>query len=123
MISGIFVNVLKVYRPQLIIGWVVLIIGSGLLSIVTADSARGLSLGLQFVNGVGIGFVYLTVYFPILAPLPITSTAQALALYNYLRAIAQVCFSILFIHHLLLIFWLDLGCHNRKCGSAKSTQT
>ncbi|KAH9481262.1 Efflux pump FUS6 [Psilocybe cubensis] len=89
MISGLSVNIFKVYRPQIIAGWVILIVGSGALSIVKENSTRSLSLGLQIVNGIGIGLVYMTVYFPILAPLPITSTAQALALYNYLRAIAQ----------------------------------
>ncbi|KDR74136.1 hypothetical protein GALMADRAFT_71449 [Galerina marginata CBS 339.88] len=89
VISGLSVTAFKFYRPQLVIGWIVLIIGSGVLSLITEDSPRGLSIGLQFVNGLGIGLVYMTVNFPILAPLPVSSTAQALALYNYLRAIAQ----------------------------------
>ncbi|KAJ7729243.1 iron permease [Mycena maculata] len=89
MLTGISVNVFKKYRPQLWSGWAVLVLGSGLLSMITADSSRAKSIGIQIVNGLGIGLLYMNLYFPILAPLPITSTAQALAFYNYLRALAQ----------------------------------
>ncbi|KAJ6567332.1 Mfs1.2 [Mycena vulgaris] len=89
MLTGFSVNVFKRYRPQLWSGWAVLVLSSGLLSTITADSSRAKSIGFQVINGLGIGLLYMNLYFPILAPLPVTSSAQALAFYNYLRALAQ----------------------------------
>ncbi|KAJ6511403.1 major facilitator superfamily domain-containing protein [Mycena vitilis] len=89
MLTGFSVNKFKRYRPQLWSGWAVLVLGSGLLSTITADSSRAKSIGFQIINGLGIGLLYMNLYFPILAPLPVTSSAQALAFYNYLRALAQ----------------------------------
>lgn len=89
MIVGFSVNKFRVYRPQLISGWLVLIAGSGALSTINENSHRGLSIGLQVINGLGIGLLYMNLYFPILAPLPVSSSAPALSLYNYSRSIAQ----------------------------------
>ncbi|KAJ7774443.1 major facilitator superfamily domain-containing protein [Mycena olivaceomarginata] len=89
MLTGFSVNVFKRYRPQLWLGWAILVVASGLLNTITADSSRAKSIGFQIINGLGIGLLYMNLYFPILAPLPITSSAQALAFYNYVRALAQ----------------------------------
>ena len=40
---------------------------------------------------IGIGALYTTTYFPVLAPLPVTRAAPALAFYNFSRTFAQVC--------------------------------
>jgi hypothetical protein len=90
MLTGFSVNVFKRYRPQLWLGWAILVVASGLLNTITADSSRAKSIGFQIINGLGIGLLYMNLYFPILAPLPITSSAQALAFYNYVHALAQV---------------------------------
>ncbi|OSC99153.1 Mfs1.1 [Trametes coccinea BRFM310] len=90
IITGISVGKSKVYRVQLWVGWCLILVGVGLMNIITEDSNRSLSIGFQVVTGIGIGILYSAAYFPVLAPLPITSTAFALSFYVFLRSFAQI---------------------------------
>ncbi|KAH9929006.1 Mfs1.1 [Epithele typhae] len=90
ILTGVSVAALKRYRPQLWASWALIMLGLGLLSSLTADSPRGASIGYQVLVGVGVGMVYSGGYFPVLAPLPATLNAPALAFYVFVRSFAQI---------------------------------
>lgn len=124
-------TVLKLYRPQLWVGWALTTLGMGTLCLIRADSPISWAIGLPILPAVGAGitlgeqcgyelgdseltlaFPALT-YFPVLSPLPVTLNAQALSLFAFLRAMAQVSLT-LDIRLLVLIVRLDLGHLNRQ---------
>ncbi|OCH96143.1 iron permease [Obba rivulosa] len=86
---GIMVQVMNKYRPANVIGWVITIVGFGLLTLLKADSSTGKWVGYQFLVAAGTGMIYAGTIFPILAPLPVSRTAAALAFFAFLRAFAQ----------------------------------
>lgn len=77
------------YRPQNFLGWAWSLVGFGILTILTTDSPKSQQIGFQIVIGIGLGILYAAPQFPILAPLPITETAHALALFSFVRNFAQ----------------------------------
>ncbi|KAJ7485019.1 iron permease [Mycena galericulata] len=89
LIAGILVQVLNRYMPSNIAGWVLTIIGFGLLSLLTADSTVGQWVGYQFVAAAGTGMIFAATVFPILAPLSVARTAAALGFFAFCRAFAQ----------------------------------
>lgn len=62
----------------------------GLVSMIKADTSRATSIGYQIITGTGLGAIYTSVYFPVLAPLPVTANAYALSFFVFLRTLAQV---------------------------------
>lgn len=88
--TGISVELLQQYRPQNYIGWMFIIIGFGLLSSLDENSSRAMYIGLQIPLGVGLGIVWISTQFPILAPLPVSNSAHALAFFTFMRCFAQV---------------------------------
>ncbi|KAI0352111.1 Mfs1.1 [Trametes cingulata] len=90
IITGISIGKTKAYRVQLWMGWCLVILGVGLMSMITEDTDRAASIGFQVVSGVGIGIIYSATYFPVLAPLPISSTAFALSFFVFVRTFAQI---------------------------------
>jgi len=89
LMCGISIQVLKRYLPANYAGWIVSIIGFGLLSLLKADSSTGKWVGFQLLAAAGTGFIYAGTLFPVLAPLPLEQTAAALAFFAFLRAFAQ----------------------------------
>ncbi|KAH9911656.1 MFS general substrate transporter [Fomitopsis serialis] len=90
IVAGAMITVTKRYRPPIWFGWVLLLVGQGLLTTLTATSSKATSIGFQILTGIGIGAVYSSTYFPVLAPLPVEQNAPALALYVFLRSFAQI---------------------------------
>ncbi|KAH7929019.1 iron permease [Leucogyrophana mollusca] len=89
ILAGASVEVFNVYRPQNYVGWIMMIIGFGLLSMLEADSPRAHYIGFQTITGMGLGVVWIGPEFPILAPLPFSNNAHALAFYTFVRCFAQ----------------------------------
>ncbi|KAJ7482822.1 major facilitator superfamily domain-containing protein [Mycena galericulata] len=89
LIAGILVQVLNRYMPSNIAGWVLTIIGFGLLSMLTADATVSQWVGYQFVAAAGTGMIFAVTVFPILAPLSVERTAAALGFFAFCRAFAQ----------------------------------
>ncbi|KAG8888972.1 hypothetical protein FRB99_004040, partial [Tulasnella sp. 403] len=89
MIAGATVAVFKVYRPQNLVGWALMTIGVGLLSLLKASTSKGEWVGFQLIEGVGIGILFSVTTFPVLAALPLAETAHALAVFTFLRTYAQ----------------------------------
>lgn len=90
IIAGISVKVIQRYRPQIWFGWITEIVGMGLLGSTSSTTAVGTAIGFEIITGAGFGVIFSSLYFPVLAPLPISSNAFALAFYSFLRVFAQV---------------------------------
>ncbi|KAJ7104120.1 Mfs1.2 [Mycena belliarum] len=88
--AGISVGITKRFRPQMWMGWCFMLVGFGLLSIVTFDTSRAESIGYQIIVGSGIGIIWSAAYFPVLAPVPVTSSAYALSFLVFCRVFPQV---------------------------------
>ncbi|OSC98516.1 iron permease [Trametes coccinea BRFM310] len=89
IVCGVIVKKTNKYRPANYVGWVLIMIGFGLLSLLKADSSTGAWAGYQVITAVGVGIIWASTVFPILAPVPVMRTASALAFYNFCRTFAQ----------------------------------
>lgn len=90
LIGGLSVTKSGKYRPQLWLAWVSLIIAGGLMTSLGPDSSRGKSIGYQVFIGLGLGILMTTAFFPVLAPLPVSLNANALAFFMFVRFFSQV---------------------------------
>ncbi|KAG9094278.1 hypothetical protein FRC06_010981 [Ceratobasidium sp. 370] len=88
IIAGISTVVLKKYRPQNYIAWGFTLVGMGLLSTLKYDSSKANWVGFQILIGIGGGILYSSTTFAILAPLPVSRNAPALALFAFTRTFA-----------------------------------
>ncbi|KAG8927326.1 hypothetical protein FRC01_007661 [Tulasnella sp. 417] len=89
IIAGVSAEIFRVYRPQNAVGWAMSAIGIGLLSLLDASSSKAEWVGYQVIEGLGLGLLFTASEFPVLAPLPVTETAHALAFYTFVRSFAQ----------------------------------
>jgi hypothetical protein len=72
------------------LGWILIAIGLGILATLHADSSIARAVGFPVVVGSGIGLVYVATIFPILASIPVTQSAPAMALYVFSRNFGSV---------------------------------
>jgi len=87
IIQGILVSKTG-YRLINLIGWCAIILGMGLWSLLQIDTSVGVSVVFQIIAAVGFGFLYITT-FVVLAPLPVSANAPALALLMFARTFSQ----------------------------------
>ena len=80
----------KRYREVMWLGWAFYIAAMGALSTLTVDSTVAQSTGFSVLLSFASGLLYPTTYFPVLAPLPVSENARALALMFFCRSIAGV---------------------------------
>ncbi|KAI0730581.1 Mfs1.2 [Earliella scabrosa] len=90
MITGATIAATKRYRPQLWLAWALMLIGLGLTSTMSESTSRAASIGYQIPTGIAIGMTYSATYFPVLAPLPLESSAPALSFFVFVRTFAQI---------------------------------
>ncbi|KAJ3733198.1 iron permease [Lentinula guzmanii] len=90
ILSGLSIRKTQKYRPQIIFAWVLTIIGFGLFTTLHANTPRAHAIGFQIIAGVGIGMLSTSLFFPILAPLPVESNAHAIALYTFFRNFSNI---------------------------------
>ncbi|KAJ7616691.1 major facilitator superfamily domain-containing protein [Mycena polygramma] len=89
-LAGSIVTMSRKYRPVNWAGWVITIVtASGLFSTIPEDSVVGKWVGYQVLGAAGLGILFSAPIFPILAPLPETRAASALALFSFTRALLQ----------------------------------
>jgi len=85
IVAGIAVKKSGKYLIPIYAGWTLTVIGAGLLTTLRADSSLAKSVGFQLVIGGGVGIIYVVTLFPILASIPVTQAAPAMALYVFSR--------------------------------------
>ncbi|KAI0338621.1 MFS general substrate transporter [Trametopsis cervina] len=86
--QGLIVAKLGRYRIVNFAGWAMMLIGMGLFTTIGVHTPIGVLAVFQMIQGVGMGLLYCT-YFPVMAPLPITENASAVALVTFVRAFSQ----------------------------------
>ncbi|KAM5540717.1 hypothetical protein V8D89_005748 [Ganoderma adspersum] len=89
LISGILIKVVQKYRLMNLAGWIISIVGFGVLSLLRPDSGLGETVGFQFLMAAGVGIVWTATVYPVLAPLPVSRNAAALGFFAFSRAFAQ----------------------------------
>lgn len=89
--TGVSITITKVYRVQLWAGWAILMIAMGAFSTITVTTEGWHAILFSGLVGLGCGLLYSAQYFPVLAPLPISENAHALALFSFFRTFASVC--------------------------------
>lgn len=94
ILGGASVTRLQIYRPQLWLGWSLLITGLGLMTTVNAGVSIAHTIGYTIIMGSAVGVVSAVGYFPVLAPLPVSENARAMAFFVCLRNFAQVRLSL-----------------------------
>jgi hypothetical protein len=57
LVCGIVVQLTKMYRPPNLVGWILTIVGFGLLSILRANSSVGEWVGFQILVSTGLGLI------------------------------------------------------------------
>lgn len=90
LISGILVAKSGRYRPQLFLAWLALIAAGAALVTLDANTERSKYIGYQVIIGLGLGILMTTAFFPVLAPLPVSLNANALAFFMFVRFFSQV---------------------------------
>jgi hypothetical protein len=88
--TGLVLKKTGKYVLPTFIGWVLTVVGAGLLTTLHANSSVSKSIVFQVTIGGGIGVAYVVLVFPILAPIPVTQTAPAMALYVFSRNFGYV---------------------------------
>ncbi|KAI0259047.1 iron permease [Gloeopeniophorella convolvens] len=73
------------YTIPTYLGWAAMAVGAGLLTTLRDDTSVGRTVGFQIVIGAGAGTIYVVSLFPILASIPVTQTAPAMALFVFSR--------------------------------------
>ena len=90
LLTGFWIAYTKTYRVQLWLGWACFTAAMAGMSTVHADTPVGVPIGLFVLACVGGGLVFASAYYPVLAPLPATSNAHAMAFFAFCRSFAGV---------------------------------
>ncbi|KAJ7596369.1 Mfs1.2 [Mycena floridula] len=90
ILAGISVVIYQCYRPQLWLGWSLLIVSMGLLSTITASTEVWRTIGYCVLSGAAMGLIFTITIYPVLAPLPVSSNAPAIALAIFFRVFGQI---------------------------------
>ncbi|PSR79405.1 hypothetical protein PHLCEN_2v7050 [Hermanssonia centrifuga] len=86
--QGLIVAKFGNYRILNFAGWSIMLLGMGLFTTLHVGSPIGVLAIFQIIQGVGMGILYCT-YFPIMAPLPLSENASAVALVTFVRTFSQ----------------------------------
>ncbi|KAJ7167213.1 major facilitator superfamily domain-containing protein [Mycena crocata] len=90
LIAGLVVQKSARYRQPMWVGWALMILGTALLGTLDENSSRSVCYGFQALVGIGMGIIYVVAYFPVLAPIPVSQSAPALAFFTFLRNFALI---------------------------------
>ncbi|KAL7279419.1 hypothetical protein ACG7TL_007261 [Trametes sanguinea] len=89
IIFGIVVKKVQKYRAVNVIGWAFIMVGFGLFTLLKADSPTAVWACFEVITGTGMGILWGSTIFPILASTPVHRVAAAVAFYGFLRTFAQ----------------------------------
>lgn len=59
-IGGVMIKVIRKYMPSNILGWLLIVIGFGLMSLLKANSSTGQWVGYQIISSAGTGLIVST---------------------------------------------------------------
>ncbi|KAJ7158604.1 Mfs1.2 [Mycena filopes] len=90
VIAGLSVSKLKIYRPQLWIGWSIYALGMGISITLGFDVPLAHSIGIPVISGAAAGTILAVTYFPVLSPLDVRENAHTLAFFAFCRSFSGV---------------------------------
>ena len=93
----------------LYVGWILIIIGAGLLTTLRVDSSISRAVCFQVVISSGVGMGCVAIVFPILASIQVTQTIPAMAIYVFSRNFGCVSPSRVFHYDCLFLYYLIVG--------------
>lgn len=85
IISGVLISIIGKYRPSIIIGFVIMTLGTGLFIMLDDKSKTVVWVVFQIIFAAGSGFVFAGLVPAILSPLPETDLATAMATAGFIR--------------------------------------
>jgi hypothetical protein len=88
--TGVAVTKTGNYMIPTYVGWGLMVVGAGILTTLRADSSMSKAIGFQLIIGGGVGIIYVACLFPVLASIPVTQTAPAMALSTFSRNFGYV---------------------------------
>ncbi|KAJ3512851.1 hypothetical protein NLJ89_g3284 [Agrocybe chaxingu] len=88
IVQGMIIARTGHYRTVNFVGWILLLLGTGLLITLNAHTSIGLVVLYQLLMGVGFGLLYSTT-FAVLAPLPLSVNGPAVAFLTFFRQFSQ----------------------------------
>ncbi|KAF7377260.1 Iron permease [Mycena sanguinolenta] len=88
-LNGIVVLKAKRYLPGNYIGWALIVVGFGIMSILGAGSSPAIRLVSQIIVATGTGIVISSLPFALMAPIPVERLGSALAFQAFLRTLSQ----------------------------------
>ncbi|KAF8875820.1 major facilitator superfamily domain-containing protein [Mucidula mucida] len=89
MVASAMVRRTSRFRPQMWAGWILVLIGLGLMTTLTATTHVASAVGFLIILGVG-GGVRIILYLEMQAPLPVSLNAPALSLHMFCRTFSGV---------------------------------
>lgn len=78
------------YKPALILGWCILSLSAGLLTLLDSHSSAARWITFQILTGLGCGILVTTTIPAIQAPLPETDVALATATWSFVRSLGTI---------------------------------
>ncbi|KAM0786353.1 hypothetical protein ACM66B_001824 [Microbotryomycetes sp. NB124-2] len=90
IVLGILVPLVKNYKIPSIIGWSILTLSFGLMSMLKWDSGKAEWVAYPVLLGIGLGILYSTSQFTVLAPVKPQQQASAMAFFGFVRSFGQV---------------------------------
>ncbi|KAF8313799.1 iron permease [Clavulina sp. PMI_390] len=89
VVIGRSIEITGQYLPQTYLGWPMCMLGFGLMALLNENSSTAQGEGMQVILAVGLGILYVVPQFAVMAPLPVTDNASALALMSWCRMFGQ----------------------------------
>ncbi|SCZ90251.1 BZ3500_MvSof-1268-A1-R1_Chr1-3g01870 [Microbotryum saponariae] len=80
IITGVVIGYQGVYKAWNVLGWALTAIGFGITALMKFDCSKAASVGLPILMGLGLGILYSSTNFPVLAPLKASQQPHAVSL-------------------------------------------
>ena len=122
LLTGVSITMTGLYLPQIWVGWVLSLISSGVYESIRGKTGLGLPVGILAIMGAGSGIFQAGLVFPVLAPIPVELSTQALSFFMFVRFLSQVRSHPPSLTPLLTLRITDLGHHYRRNYHPKSAQ-
>ncbi|SGY35466.1 BQ5605_C002g01769 [Microbotryum silenes-dioicae] len=90
IITGVVIGYQGVYKVWNVLGWALTAVGFGITALMKFDCSKAASVGLPILMGLGLGILYSSTNFPVLAPLKASQQPHAMAFFSFMRAFGEV---------------------------------
>ncbi|BGP17885.1 hypothetical protein JCM10213v2_005927 [Rhodosporidiobolus nylandii] len=89
IVTGVSIAATGHYRTQNWIGWALLVVGFGCMTLLQADSGKAVWVPITVILGAGAGVLFSATNFACLAAVPIANQGHGMAFYGFIRSFGQ----------------------------------